>query len=200
MRILIILLLFLGLIGCATTPVPTATPEAPQPLTWENRAGVLSHLTAWDVNAAIAVRNNAKQGADSANMQWQQNGQNYSILLFGPLGSNSVHLTGRPGNVQLEAANGKKFSAKSPEMLLTEQTGYHVPVSNLYYWIRGIPVPNVPAQKHFDNTNHLVELNQAGWLVQFLSYTSVNQVELPNKIFLSNPEMTVKIVIHKWKL
>lgn len=200
MRILIILFLFMGLIGCATAPTSITTPETPQPVTWGDRVGVLSHIENWDVSAMIAIRNNAKRGADSANMQWQQNKQNYSILLFGPLGSNSVHLTGRPGNVLLEAADGKKLSAKSPEMLLTEQTGYHIPVSNLYYWIRGLPVPAIPAQKRFDNANHLLELNQEGWLVQFLGYTSVNQIDMPDKIFLSNPAMTVKIVIHKWKI
>lgn len=190
-----------SLIGCATTPAPVSnTPAVPSPsaMTWDQREKVLSQVHSWDIDAKIAIRN--QKGADSANMQWKQANQQYSILLFGPLGSNQVRLTGKPGSVQLEMADGKKVNASSPEILLNQQTGYRLPVSNLYYWIRGMPVPNVAAQKRFDNENRLLELSQSGWLIQFSGYSAKGKIDMPDKIFLSNQAMTVKIIIHQWQI
>jgi outer membrane lipoprotein LolB len=172
--------------------------EAPTP-TWGNRVQVLSNIEDWDLNALIAVRANATHDAGSANMSWKQSKQDYDILLFGPLGSNAVKLTGKPGHVSLETADGKKFNATSPEALLLQQSGWNLPVSNLFYWIRGLPVPKVPSQKSFDADNHLSELTQQGWVIKYLRYKTVGQVDVPDKILLANAKVNVKIVIKSWQ-
>lgn len=201
MRILNIILLLsslsLWLTSCSTVTEPSQRAEN-QKAPVENRVQSLSSIQNWDLNALIAIRNNAKNNSESVNLQWAQNKQNYSILLFGPLGASSIKLTGHPGNVLLESADGKKVNAKTPEILLAAQTGWDLPVSNLYYWVRGLPVPGVPAQKSYDNYNHLSQLEQQGWVVQFLHYTSMNHIDVPTKIFLNNPQMSVKIIISKW--
>jgi outer membrane lipoprotein LolB len=200
---MIVLLSFSGLIvGCATVSpkqtAPTVKSEAP---TWGNRVEVLSNIQDWDLNALIAIRANATtQNAGSANMKWKQSKRDYNILLFGPLGSNAVKLVGKPGNVSLETADGKKFNASSPEALLLQQSGWHLPVSNLFYWIRGLPVPKVPAMKSFDADNHLSELSQQGWTIQYLRYKTVGQVDMPDKILLANAQVNVKIIIKNWQI
>lgn len=184
------------LAGCASLT------EAPLPknqqISWDHRVQALSSLQSWNLDALIAMRNEASHDGGSANMKWQQSKSNYHILLFGPMGSNAVTLAGGPGHVALETANGQRFTDSSPEALLAKQTGFQVPVSNLFYWVRGIPVPNQPAETHFDAYHRLVQLNQAGWTVQFLRYTSINQLDVPNKIFLANSLYSVKIIINQW--
>lgn len=198
LNILIVCFLTLWLTSCATTPASTAPQNNTQD--WGSRAHSLSEIQQWNLKALIAIRNMAKNENVTANLQWQQSARHYTILLFGPLGSGTAKLTGAPGNVKLETSDGKTFSAPTPERLLTQQTNWDLPVSNLYYWIRGLPVPNLPAEKQFDAYHHLTELQQQGWKVQFLSYTSTNQIDVPSKIFLFNPQMNVKIVIKEWNL
>jgi outer membrane lipoprotein LolB len=159
---------------------------------------VLSKLKTWNIDAMIGIRNVAKHDSGSASMQWQQSRANYSILLFGPLGAGSTKLTGQPGSVTLAMADGKTFHAKTPELLVTQQTGWRLPVSNLYYWVRGLPVPSLPADKKLDSSNHLVELSQGGWRVQYLDYKTINQIDMPTKILLANPDLNVKIIIRSW--
>jgi outer membrane lipoprotein LolB len=196
------LFLSLGLTGCATVTspskqqAPVVHAEAP---TWGNRVEVLSNIQDWDLSALIAIRANATRDAGSANMKWKQSKQDYNILLFGPLGSNAVKLAGRPGKVSLETADGKTFNAATPEALLQQQSGWRLPVSNLYYWIRGLPVPNVPAQKSFDADHHLTELAQQGWTIRYERYKAVGQIDLPAKILLANAQVNVKIVIKNWQ-
>ncbi len=196
MRI-IILISLLWLTGCASVPMQQQPPQN-QSIPWGNRVQTLSGIENWDLKALIAIR--AAHAANSASLNWQQNKQNYTILLFGPLGTNSFALQGRPGQVQLQTANGKKFSAPNAETLITEQTGWQLPVSNLYYWIRGLPVPTLPAVKRYDSYNHLSLLNQQDWTIHYLSYVAVNNIDMPNKIVLENPQLRVKIIVTQWQL
>jgi outer membrane lipoprotein LolB len=204
MRIFILLILLLfsleQLTSCATVtskqPLPKAQTDIP---TWGNRVEVLSNIEDWDLNALIAIRANATRDAGSANMSWKQSKQDYSILLMGPLGSNAVKLTGKPGRVSLETADGKIYHAATPEALLFQQSGWNLPVSNLYYWIRGLPVPNMLAQKSFDAENHLSELTQEGWIIKYLHYKTIGRVGMPDKMVLANAKVNVKIVIKSWE-
>jgi len=186
------------LASCATVKQQPAPQNKTIPV--DNRVTTLSNIENWDLDAMIAIRNNAKNDAGSASMKWQQVRNNYNISLFGPLGTNSVKLTGRPGRVTMETANGQRSNAATPEMLLTEKTGWNIPVSSLYYWVRGIPVPNMPAQKKYDNYNHLISLQQQGWRIQYLNYTNVKQIDMPTKIFLSDSNLSVKIIINQWQI
>ena len=189
--------LLLWLTGCATVSTPKNTPAQNPTQTWNDRVQTLSAIQTWDIKGLIAIRNNAKPDNVSANIQWQQSRKNYQLLLFGPLGAGAVTLKGSPQQVTLQTADGKTFHAASAEALLAEQTNWHLPVSNLFYWVRGIPAPG-PAKKQLDNFHHLTLLQQQGWQIQYLDYTAVNQVDVPSKIILTNPDFYVKIIIKQW--
>lgn len=193
-----VIFIFAGfLASCATTRAPEHPPAQNETIPWGTRVQTLSGIQDWDLKAMIAIRN--RNDAGTANMNWQQQNQNYHITLMGPLGSGSYELTGRPGRVELANSGGQHFYANSPEELLRKQTGWQLPVSDLFYWVRGLPVPNAPAEKKLDAYNHLVLLKQQGWIIQYLRYNSVNNVDIPTKIFLNNPSLDVKIVISQWQ-
>lgn len=193
----IVLLFSFLLASCATTKVAEQPPAKNENIPWGSRVQTLSGIQDWNLKAMIGIRNRSDAG--SASMNWQQLNKTYHITLFGPLGTGSYELNGKPGRVELANSSGQHFYANSPEELLRMRTGWQLPVSDLYYWVRGLPVPNVPAQKKLDGYNHLVLLQQQGWTIQYLRYNSVNHVDVPSKIFLSNPEMDVKIVINQWQ-
>lgn len=181
--------------SCATVPAP----ETPRNETvgWDSRALTLANMHSWDVKGQVAIR--TAKNAESISVRWQQNNQNYAINLFGPLGTNSYLLTGSKNQAVLTAPNGKKITADSAETLLIQQTGWDLPVSNLKYWIRGLPVPGMPAQKKFDAYHHLTALDQDGWRIEFLRYTSVKNIDLPSKLFLNRGDISVKLIISQWQ-
>jgi outer membrane lipoprotein LolB len=187
----------LWLTGCST--LSSSPPSANnQNVKWQERQQELNHLTSWTINGAAAIR--TPKDSISASLQWQQTGQKYTISLFGPLGTSGVTLTGAPGKVVLETADGKKITAASPEELISSQSGWNLPVSDLFYWIRGLPAPTtIPQQTKFDNYHHLTEITQAGWQIHYLRYTSVNNIDLPNKIFIEQPTLNIKIIINQWQ-
>ncbi len=199
--LLITFILMLSFILSACSTVKEAsTPAQNKQTSWDNRHTTLSSIQHWNIEGMIAVRNQVKNDSGSANWKWEQNHSNYTMLFYGPMGAGTQKLSGGPGKVVLQMADGKTATARSPEALLASQTGWRLPVSSLYYWIRGLPVPGLSAEKKFDSFNHLTQLNQQGWMIQYLRYTSVNQVDLPTKIFLVNPQMNVKMIISQWNI
>ncbi|MES2218113.1 MAG: lipoprotein insertase outer membrane protein LolB [Pseudomonadota bacterium] len=194
---LLALLCITILTSCATTQT---APQAPQNqvVGWEARAKTLSSITRWNISGMIAIRN--PKDNVSASIHWKQTHKNYALDLFGPMGTNAFKLTGSPHQVSLQNPHGQMFYASSPEQLLVQQTGWNLPVSNLYYWIRGLPVPGVPAQKHLDAYNHITQLDQEGWQIQYLRYTSTNSIDLPTKIFMRSNGLSVKLIISQWQV
>jgi outer membrane lipoprotein LolB len=185
-----------ALTGCATMK-PTAAPQKPAE-SWETRQVSLSRLQNWQLNGKIAVITANDSG--SASIDWSQRADTFKIALYGPLGTNGMTLNGAPGRVTMQTSDGKKASAASAEQLLASQWGWHLPVSSLKYWVRGLPVPNSPQQSRFDNNNRLLALNQQGFNIQFAEYTQRGTLELPQRLTITSPTLKSKIVIYSWNI
>ena len=179
--------------SCSTLPPQTAKPEA---LSFTVRQQKLAQIQEWKLQGAIAIR--TPQDSGSATLSWQQNAQAFSLSLFGPLGSNAVHIEGRPGFVSMQTSQGKTVQAATAEQLLYSQLGWHLPVSHLYYWVRGLPVPGIQAVMHFDAFHRLTELTQENWQLTYKQYSLYGSTELPTKIILVYPQLNIKLVIYEW--
>lgn len=175
-----------------------APPKQKQPvaLSWAERKQILEKMDSWQLQGAIAIR--APQNSGSASITWKQAQQNYTLSIFGPFGASAVQISGQPGLVTLQNAQGKQFSAANAEQLLREQTGWNLPVSSLYYWARGLPVPSLPQQSTFDALHRLSQLQQQDWQIAFTQYAVFDGIELPTRIVLVHPQLNIKMVISQW--
>ena len=69
------------------------------------------------------------------------------------------------------------------------------------YWVLGLPVPNRKTQElHIDQAGHLVDLQQDGWRISVLRYQKVGDLELPEKVYLQNDPLKVRLVVGEWQL
>src|SRR5580698_2598799 len=136
MRTLLMLSFALG--GCSTVK-EASQPAQNKQTSWDNRHTTLSSIQHWNIEGMIAIRNLAKNDSGSANWKWDQHSsKTYTMLFYGPMGAGTQKLSGKPGQVVLQMANGKTATASSPEALLASQTGWRLPVSSMYYWVRGL--------------------------------------------------------------
>lgn len=195
MRIIWILLMLAAMTSCSTVTQTEAPPAAPQ-ATLPKREAAVDRVQSWRINGKIAVQSAKDSG--SASVNWVQHQRSYTISLQGPLGSHAMNLTGQPGHVTMKTSDGKSYSANSPEQLLAKQWGFNLPVSNMRYWVRGLQVPGIPAQTHYDKFNRLTSMSQQGWNIQYLSYSNNGGVDLPQKMSITSPALKVKIVIYSW--
>lgn len=196
-RIVVYFIFSVTLTGCTYFSSSQTPSESPKKIAWEQRKLALSAIQNWKLNGKVAVQTTRDSG--SASFNWMQNNTHYVITLMGPLGTHRMELSGRKGNIVLET-NGKHFYARSPEQLLAKQWGFKLPVSSLKYWIRGIPVPGIPAETHFDRYGRLRQLQQEGWNIQFLAYKHLQAKDLPSKLYITSPSLKVRIMIYDWEV
>jgi len=197
MKSLVTITCFLGLTAC-TSMIPSNQPPLNQPMSWPARQTELSQIKSWTIKGAIAIQ--TEKQAETAYINWSQNEQNYQMHIFGPLGIASVTIDGKPGKIIMALPNQAPVEAKTPENLLPKELGWTLPVSNLFFWIRGLPISSKPAIKKFDAYHHLTQLKQSGWTIQYLRYTGVKNTDLPSKIFLTYPNLSLRIIVSQWQI
>lgn len=191
-------ILSIGLLTACAPPKPASFAPANIPMPVEKREQQTATVSSWVVTGAMAAKNQQKSWTASVN--WQQQGANkYQIRLFGPLGGGTV-LIEKDGNLVTLKDGPKTKTANNADELLQSETGIRLPVSKLYYWVRGIPAPGKVQSAKYDEYNHLTYLKQSGYTVEYLRYTSVKNIDLPSKITMQGNGITIKFVIKNWSV
>lgn len=164
----------------------------------EQRKAETKTISSWEIRGALAAKNKAKGW--SAAMNWIQSGpSSYQIRLIGPLGAGSV-LISKNGGVITFQDGPKKITSGNADELLLQQTGIRLPVNNLYYWVRGLPAPGKVSGEHRDQYNHLVQLKQSGYNIDFAQYTTIKGADLPGLVRLEGNGVMIKVIIKNWRV
>ncbi len=182
--------------ACASLPAPVSIPEEAR--LWQQRQVDLSRLDHWVVSGRIGIQ--SEDTGWHASLRWQQDGEDFRIVLSAPLGQGSAQLRGGPQQVELIMSNGQRLTAADPDSLLNRALGTPIPVSGLHYWVRGLPVPALHATHELDGQGRLAWLEQSGWRISFRRYEAVAGQDLPTKIFLDNAQYKVRLTFDSWIL
>lgn len=184
--------LLLILSGCSLQP-RTELPLPPA-ASWEAHQAQLQQLNTWELNGKIGIR--TTNDAHSASLYWRQQQRHYDIEMKGPLGQGGAHIKGAPGQVELEISGEPGYRASSPEQLLLDRLGWSLPVTQAYWWVRGLPAPDSPYRLQLAD-NRLAELVQDGWTIHYLNYSHAPQ-PLPQKIRMTHDGLQITLIIREW--
>jgi outer membrane lipoprotein LolB len=191
-----LLLLTAVISGCSLSP--SLPPQEYNPLFWPLHQQLISEQTHWSLKGKIGIFREKKHA--SASLSWDQQGKNYRIYMAGPLGQGAVNIQGTEHKIDLEISGDGHYSAANPEALLMEHLGWSLPVSDLHYWIKGLPAPNSPHTKHLNPQHQLASLFQDGWDITYKSYQRIGETVLPRKIVLEREHIRLTLVIKEWQL
>lgn len=193
--LLLFLICCLFLSACSFISPKTATNL--HYLSWQQRQKELSAIKSWDIQGSIGITYDGK--TDIVSFEWQNTDQNYTIDIHSPLNLASVRIVGNSHHVTLWKSGKQYITAATAEELMQDQLGWSLPISNLIYWIRALPSPSSPIElQALDEYNHLMQLQQSDWTIQYLSFMPVNEVDLPNKMIMQSSQVRCKIAIKKW--
>lgn len=197
MRGAITLLILLALQGCTLFQPQTAPPApAGTQVDWVDHMRSLTLLQEWKVQGKIGVRTADEAG--SAYIDWNQAQDSFYITLSGPLGQGTTFVTGNPTGARLENSDGN-WIAESPDQLVLEHTGWQIPISNLLYWVKGMPAPgNKPTLTH-NEMGTLATLQQDGWNLTFDQYSPQLGTLLPCRIRAQKDQLKVTLIIKRWQ-
>lgn len=197
---LIAFIAFLLLSACATIKPaqPTETPTFHK-ISWQKRQAALAKIDTWTISGSIGATHNNK--TDIASFDWKNIKNNcYVINMHSPLNLKTIRITGDDNETILWTTQTQKIIAKTPEELLISQLGWSIPISNMIYWIKALPAPHVSKIMQFDEYNHLTTLEQQGWQIHYSNFTAVNGIDLPYKIYFTNNELNIKMVVKNWQI
>jgi len=199
MRSTLALLLSMGLLlsGCSLFGPREAVEGPGDPAAWQLHREQITRLDAWQLNGKVGIKSPQESG--SGTLFWLQRQEYFDLRLSGPLGRGAARLTGRPGAVLLEIAGEGRFEAASPEALLEARMGWRLPVTHLYWWVRGLPAPDRQSRLALNSAGQLAELEQDGWHVEFSAYALHDGHMLPERIRLEGQSLQVTLVIKEWQ-
>ena len=167
---------------------------------WQSYQQNLQKLNQWQASGVIGIIINHK--GESANFIWKQNKQDFWIQIYGPLGIGATTFSGDNHQVELTRSNGEVIKSQSLEALMQSQLGWSLPIEGLYYWARGLYIPQVPYRKTLNNFGLVQNLKQQGWQIQYKDYMLYDtQYPLAEKIiFRYGDDLKITLVIKSWLL
>lgn len=203
LRLLLVLVALLSLNACSTRiSLPDgAGLNTTQPSGWKARERQLLEFDHWQLMGKIAVRQ-GEQSQSAVINRWRQHENTYELRLSSAfLGMGSVELKGDRDHLLIRTADGEQYASTEPEDLITQVTGWRLPLSVLPYWVRGVPAPDQPVALGFGPEDRLRMLSQAGWDVYFERYgeATPGHPALPQLITATNGDARVRLAVSRWQ-
>jgi len=197
--------------GCQTVSLKRTTTQ--------QQRDALSHIVTqatelqhWSIQGKMGIR--TEETAHSIQLWWNQQGEDFQLQLTGPFGAGSAKIEGSKAFLTLKTGKDT-FLETTPEALFQRLFGWQVPISHVFWWVKGSPVPDIPVTQVTWNEHHqLVSLSQAHWQVQFSKYQPIDMTEtrkdsssaslhikeLPHKITIEKEDKKLTILIHAWEI
>lgn len=187
--------------ACSTVPYDspglTEKAEGQQMQLVEQRNRQVNSVSYWEFNARFSFITESE--AWSGKLFWQQNPDSEYLIHFSdPAGQGAMQLAGNPEQVELVLANGDRYQAKDADTLLRQETDWELPISSLWYWIRGLPDPGLALQAGFNGEGLPARFDQDGWMVDYQSYHHIDNHSFPRKITIKKGELRLKLIVMNW--
>jgi outer membrane lipoprotein LolB len=178
--------------ACSTQqPVPSAADD------WIQHRETVAALSNWEFSGKVAIKTAAS--ADSARLHWLQQGEQLRLEISGPVGLKKL-IFERDGT-NLKVFRNKQWQPlQSVAGALEAELGWPLPLDLLSWWLRGLPAPEVAITSHHLEDGRLQELGQDGWTLNYLTYATVNGINLPSSIRFQRDDVSGKILLKRWKL
>ena len=195
-NVLLFLVLTVMLVGC--TPIWQTRPDTSPESLWQARQLALLQLNNWKIQGRTVVRH--KQEAWNVGLRWQQNNDEFQISLLGPFAQGGVGLEGNDKHVTMTMDDGQKLHSTNAEELIAETLGMQLPINALRDWVRGIPYQQSKIDLvEYDDDGRIIHLVQQGWNIDFKRYVPFKQYSLPSKVFITQTDRSLRLVITSWK-
>lgn len=169
-------------------------------------------VSAWQLSGSFSYVDPNESGA--GRIQWSFQGDlldnlrlndaidRERVRLIGPIGTGSLELLTADNRASLISGN-QQSNGVDAESLLFNIVGWRLPVSEMRFWLFGMPSPNVSGRFWLNEQGQLQTLQQSEWEVQFdrFEIDPVLQQALPKKITAIHRgnQAKVKLVIKRFE-
>ncbi|HET6913306.1 MAG TPA: lipoprotein insertase outer membrane protein LolB [Rhodanobacteraceae bacterium] len=194
-RVAAVAAVLLALAACAPVRTRGTAAQISAQAAREQRLGA---QTRWGLQAHFAVSDGRDGG--SGTLTWQQQGDQYSLDLRAPITGKTAQLQGGPKGAVLTGLRDGPVRGDDAQTLLAEQFGWHMPVAELTYWVRGLRAPDSPSELSYGENGLPALLLQDGWKIEYRDWYADRNPPLPRKVYASKPPYSVRVLIEQWQM
>lgn len=177
------------LAGCATVQ-----PQRDQ-VNWHQERARLEQLTHWQIVGKMAIITPQQKG--SARLNWQQDGDDYRLNLTSLVGTTILDLSRHQGAITLQDSDGNRHQSQDAEALIYQLTGWHIPVTGLPEWIKGLPGK---AAFELNPDSSLASVRDGQWQIVYGDYRDQDSYRLPHQLTMTGQNSRLKLQINQWTL
>lgn len=198
-RSVLIPALFAVLVSACTT--------VPQQQTIQPPASVyLSHLEAiqpisnFAISGRMAILTETK--GFSGSIRWHHHEEGDDIQFFSPLGTQLGNISKSTDGVTLTTSNQKIYHADDAATLTQQTLGWSLPMDGLQDWMLGRPNATTDGTLEilaWDAQGNITHMRQNGWDIEYPTYITSEEFQLPGKIILKSDKLELKLVIEQWQ-
>ncbi len=145
----------------------------------------------WRLQGRIAVSDGKESGSGS--LTWEQDGDRFLIQLRAPVSGQGWRLKGDDSGCTLEGLKPYPLHADSPEQLLAQELGWHLPVAPLRDWLQGRPMRAGSAIER-DVDGRVLGFREQGWQISYREFREGQ----PTRIVARKPPYQVRLAIQSW--
>ena len=186
------------LAGCSSMKHLPDVPDSQRQQLWLEHQGKIQSFESWNFTGRLGLRVPNRSG--SMSIEWLQKNQQYTIYLDGPFGVSLAQIEGDERQVSAVVSDGEKMVGRTPEYLMYQLTGWDFPVSNLKYWVRGLPAPGGDAQVVLNHAGIPEKIEQQGWRIEYLRFDDENGLLIPSRIRANSDDIQITLVVSDWQL
>ncbi|QBG37572.1 outer membrane lipoprotein LolB [Litorilituus sediminis] len=205
-RLLTILVLAMFFLSACTTNKAIPPIESVHP--HQERAQLLQQLSQWQITGKIAFIQSNKR--ERANFHWQINEetQQQNLNLTSYLGINVLQLSSSNGHHKVKV-DGKTYQGEDLTALIYQLTGFTLPTKALNFWLKGLPYldsdqisyhPETQLPEYLLSSLETNTNNHEAWRIHYGNYQAIKQFILAKKLTISKGDLTIKLVIDKWRV
>lgn len=189
-RALFVLITLLLLNGCAHL-VPQGDSD--------NQQQLLSDLQHWQVRGKLSVT--TAEDNVTGYLTWQQHDDAFDLFIAGPFGQGASRLQGNDQQAEMRLPGWDlPATANTPEQLMSQYLGWHFPVRDIRYWVKGQASPNGKATLEYSDAGFAQRLQQHGWDIRFSRYARHQGQWLPGLIRMEGHDLRFTFAIREWTL
>lgn len=181
------------LASCATV-APTRVPVTSDAGLQSRREAILVSSQAWEFRGRMAISSSGNGG--SANVHWQQRGEDFEIELSAPITRQGWRLRRHGGQTTLEGMQGGPRTGTDAAQLLESATGWQIPLQSMTAWVRGMRAAGA-AELTQSPDGLPATIVQDGWTVEYRGWNATAPA-LPTKVFARKDGASVRLVIEDW--
>ena len=124
----------------------------------------------------------------TANLLWRQQGEDFQVDLWGPLGQGRIQLVRRGAAVAILDGDGAVMTEGPVDQVMRDQLGWSLPLAVLPAWLQGHPLAGVPVEDtEHDAAGLLSAFSQLEWRVVYEQTTEVAGRILPRRLNAAGP-------------